>query len=426
MQAAARVKAAITLIDMLGSSNQSVADLLRQWGRHNRYAGSGDRAAISGLVYETIRKYHSSAYLLQDDTARARILGAIWQYSGGDMDLCQNVFDGSAYGPEKLTAHEISTLKGTDLATAPAHIRADYPLWLEGELKETFGSDLEKELAALAQRAPLILRANIRKNSREACAELLQEWNVTKTRYAPHGLFLAERDIFKKLPNLEQGDAFKAGLFDVQDEASQICASLVSHMAGAGEVLDYCAGAGGKALAISEMSRQAHIVATDSDAKRLEPLSLRMKRLGADNIQIAQMSHISGLFDVVLVDAPCSGSGTWRRNPELKWRLDEATLANRLRAQREVLEGASKYVKSGGALVYATCAILACENSVQVQKFCADHPDFRPENWTQFWAGTDDLRLSQVSRTIDAGDHLQLSPFSTRTDGFFVSILKRK
>jgi len=423
MVPAAQVQVAIGILSSFDKGKKPVADMLRDWGRKNRFAGSKDRAAIAGIVFETLRKYKSSAHILQSQRPRSRVLGAMWQYYGGNTEKCAELFDGSQYGPDRLNEAEMHRLETADLSTAPIDIRADFPSWLHEDMHKTFSADIERQLTAFRGRAPLDIRVNQKAMKREDLAKAWHDLSPEPMPYAPHGLRFQEPDIFMRLPNLESRDEFSGGLFDIQDESSQVCSHLTSLCLSEGtRLLDYCAGAGGKSLAVAGERPDVKITATDIEETRLKPLTIRSERAGLTNIDIKAMTDVSGQFECVLIDAPCSGSGTWRRKPESKWRLSQQALMRRQAEQKEALLKAKQYVSPGGVMIYATCSILASENSDQVNMFLQQNPDFKPVDWREMLP---DLP-GKACAFKEKSPFLQFSPASSGTDGFFIALLKRE
>jgi 16S rRNA (cytosine967-C5)-methyltransferase len=297
----------------------------------------------------------------------------------------------------------------------PEAVKYEIPDWLLPRLKAQFGSALAAEMAAMNEPAPLDLRVNMLKATREqAIAALAREGlRAEPTAYSPWGLRLANRQ------SVTQGKAFQEGLVEIQDEGSQLIALLVDAQPGM-RVVDYCAGAGGKTLAIAmTMQNKGHIVACDVSAPRLEGAIKRLRRAGVHNAERhllepgdKWLKRQAQKFDRVLVDAPCSGTGTWRRNPDARTRLRETDLAELTQKQAMILDQAQKLVKPGGKLVYATCSMLNDENEAQVEAFLARYPMFE--------------RLPIETPAALRGPALRLSPRVHGTDGFFAAVLQRR
>lgn len=427
MRPGARIKAAIEVLDEILGRHRPISLALSDWGKAHRFAGSGDRNAIGGLVYDAMRRRSSIAWAMQSEAPRALALGAAPAALGlapGDIPgLC----DGSPYAPEPMSESEVLGLTRA-LETAPDHIQADVPEWLWPTFAGAFGARAIEEGRAMARRAPADLRVNTLKATREKVAKALAEFGADATLYSPAGLRVPPPSGPSRTPNLEAEAAFQAGWFEIQDEGSQVVALL----AGAGprqQVLDLCAGAGGKTLAMAAaMQNTGQIYAYDEDRLRLKPIFQRIKRAGVRNVQVlrggdkAALEALGPRFDLVLVDAPCTGSGTWRRRPDSKWRLKPASVAERQAEQRTVLELASRLVRPGGRIAYATCSVLPEENTGQVRWFLETHPGFAIAPYSAVWAGRLD---GEPPPSADGRpDTLLLTPACHGTDGFFLALLE--
>lgn len=402
---------------------------LADWGRSHRFAGSGDRAAIGNLVYDALRRRNSIAWKMGSDSARALIVGAAPEAMGVTAADVIALADGSTHSISPLSELEQAGLDRPLSDDLPAHIKGDFPEWLSGEFDRAFGACAVAEGEALARRAPLDLRVNTLKATREKVLKALEKYGAEATLLSPVGIRIPAPQGGKRAPNVEAETAHGKGWFEVQDEGSQLAALL----AGARprlQVLDLCAGAGGKSLAFAaSMQNTGQVYAYDSEKTQLRPIFERLKRAGARNVQVMDAGDAAGLdalndrFDLVFVDAPCSGSGTWRRRPDAKWRLSPENVAARLEDQKSVLQMAAKMVKPGGRMVYVTCSILPQENSEQVRWFCAEHEGFTPINYVDEWQ----QQLGSDAPVSSTGDNvgLQLTPARHGTDGFYISILSR-
>lgn len=427
---AARLSAAIEVLEDLITRRRPASDALKDWGLAHRFAGSGDRAAISALVYDTLRRRASACYLMGADTPRAMLLGALLLERGQSPDEIAALCSGDRFAPEPLTADELASLKSNRLDTAPAYIVGDYPEWLDASFKEAFGDQSGVELKALAHRAPVDLRVNSLKATRERVLEELHHLNVTTTPHAMMGVRILP-SVDGRAPSVQAEPAFQKGLYEIQDEGSQLAASLCAVVPGM-QVIDLCAGAGGKTLALAAlMDNRGQIFATDSDKRRLAPIFDRLTRAAARNVQVRApktkedepLKGLEGQADLVVIDAPCTGTGTWRRNPDAKWRLRPNALEDRIKEQRLVLERAAPFVKRGGTLAYITCSLLPQENDDAVETFLASHESFTlidPEHVAS-QAG-----LPALAPFVSAkAKGLQLTPARTGTDGFFIALLKK-
>jgi 16S rRNA (cytosine967-C5)-methyltransferase len=302
----------------------------------------------------------------------------------------------------------------------PEAVRLELPDWLLPKFQSRFGAALAVEMAALGEPAPLDLRANLLKTTRtEARAALAAEgWQAETTRYSPWGLRIDGRR------PITTGPAFMQGLVEIQDEGSQLVAIMVGAEPGM-RVADWCAGAGGKTLAIaSMMQNRGQIVACDVSAPRLEGAVRRLRRAGVHNVERhlvetgdKWLKRRGGSFDRVLVDAPCTGTGTWRRNPDARLRLRENDLIELVSKQAAILDTAQSLVRKGGRLVYATCSLLDDENEAQVSAFLSRHPGFEVVPLARAWP--------LAGPVPNEGDFLSLTPARHHTDGFFTAVLER-
>jgi 16S rRNA (cytosine967-C5)-methyltransferase len=303
-------------------------------------------------------------------------------------------------------------------------VAGNYPAWLGPHLEAALGKDLPREMRALNEPAALDLRANLLKADRDTAWMALKQENIeaAQTPLSPLGL-----RVFERIP-LGTLETFKSGLIEVQDEGSQLAALLADARPGM-RVVDFCAGAGGKTLTlVAAMNNRGHLVACDVSAKRLERATERLRRAGASIVQRVHLSterdkwvkkHVGG-FDRVFVDAPCTGTGTWRRNPDAKWRLKPKDLEELAALQAEILDSAQRLVKGGGRLIYATCSLLREEDESQIENFLATHPDFSLKPIGEVW------REVFESDPPHRADTLRLSPARDGTDGFFVAVMERK
>jgi 16S rRNA (cytosine967-C5)-methyltransferase len=432
MTPAARLSAAIELIQTIDDQRVPASQALKEWGTAHRFAGSGDRAAISGLVWDVLRRRASSAWLMGSDTPRARLLGMLHIERKLDADSISALCDGSRFAPSALTEAERLALTSNTLAKAPPPIAGDYPEWLDPHLAEVFGDDRAAEAAAMASRAPLDLRVNTLKAKRDKVLASTAHLGTMETPWSPLGLRI-ELGADARNPGIHAEEAFIKGALEVQDEGSQLAALLSAAKPGE-QVIDLCAGAGGKTLALAAMMQgKGRLIATDSDKRQLAPIHERLSRAGIHNCDVRTpkgegdaLSDIRASADLVMIDAPCTGTGTWRRNPDAKWRIRPGALEQRLKAQAEVLDRAAGLVKPGGRIAYVTCSVLSVENGGQIRSFMARHPDFSivppKETVTALWDKAEDF----AAATLQSAEGLLMTPRRTGTDGFFVSMLTRK
>ena len=426
MTPAARVAAAIEVLGDIAARRRPAADALKDWGLSHRFAGSKDRAAIAGLAYDGLRRRASAAWLMGEEpgseTPRAVMLGALSLRRGLDAGAIARLCSGERHAPAALSDAERGRLEHGSLADAPAWVAGDCPEWILPSLARALGDDLLAELAALAGRAPLDIRANALKTDRAALARALAHLDPRPTPHAPDGLRIPVTED-NRGPSLQVEPEFLDGLFEVQDEGSQLAARLAAPPRD-GLIVDLCAGGGGKTLALAALTGNgARLVATDGDPRRLAPIHERLRRSGAvaevrtPRGRLDALQDLDGTADLVLVDAPCTGTGTWRRNPDAKWRLRPGSLALRTGEQARVLDRAARLVRPGGRIAYITCSILPEENDEAVDAALARHPGLAPRAPDAGPLPTDALRRTRHG--------LQLTPHRTGTDGFYVALLTR-
>ncbi len=431
MTPAARLVAAIEVFGNLESERRPANDALKAWGLAHRFAGSGDRAGIAGLVYDALRRRASSAFLMGADSSRAILLGMLKRERGLDIDAIAKLADGSNYGPAVLSDDERIRLEAADMSGAPPHVAGDYPEWLEPHFTRAFGDTRAEEGAALASRAPLDLRVNTLKADTFKAEAMLSDLKPEEAHWSPWGLRL-RLAADAKSPAIHAEPAFLKGMIEVQDEGSQL-AALFSGAKPGEQAIDLCAGAGGKTLALAAMMQnKGQIYATDDDKRRLAPIHDRLTRSGARNVQVrtpksvgGEIDDLAGRLDLVLIDAPCTGTGAWRRNPDAKWRMRPGALQQRQNEQVEILDRAVPLLKTGGRIAYITCSVLDEENGAQVRAFLSRHTEFsvQPPAEVAQVLGERALMFAKAARLSDEG--ILMTPRTTETDGFFVSVLKR-
>jgi len=428
MRPGGRLAAAIEVLGEIETRRRPVAEALKDWGISHRFAGSGDRAAIGNLVYDALRWRASTAWVMDEETPRALVLGTVARHWTDGADGLARLIDGDSHGPPPLTAGEAGRLDSADLARAPDHVRGDVPEWLAPRFARVFGDGWVAEGIALARRPPLDVRVNRLKADRERVKKALARFGAVETPFSPDGLRIAATAGDRRHPNIQVEPGFRKGWFEIQDEGSQLAAILTGISPGA-HVLDLCAGAGGKTLAMAAiMANRGQIFATDRDRTRLAPIFERLRRAGTRNVQIreagAALDDLHSRMDVVLVDAPCTGTGIWRRRPDAKWRLSHRALGERIAEQTGLLAGAARFAKPGGRLVYVTCSLLAEENDDRIETLLQTSPSYRP-----LPAGEAISEVGLAPALADAGHltthGLLLSPASAGTDGFFVAVLER-
>jgi 16S rRNA (cytosine967-C5)-methyltransferase len=418
-----RLGAAIDVLTETLTRHRPVRLALKTWGESARYAGAKDRAFVSGLALDALRKRRSLAWRMGEETPRAAVLGALGLLWGWPLERIAEAAGDEPHGPGPLTEAETQALTAPrDLADAPAPVRGDYPDWLDASLERAFGEARAEEAAALSERAPVDLRVNLLKTDPARALKALASLNAEPVEALPTALRIAAPDPMTRSGAVETIPQFSKGWFEVQDLGSQIAAASAGDVAKK-QVLDLCAGGGGKTLALAAaMGATGQIYAYDSDARRLADTIRRADRAGVRNLQVRSpvnpepLKGLEAKMDVVFLDAPCTGTGSWRRHPDTKWRLTPETLARRIADQDQVLDEGAAFVKPGGRLVYVTCSVLPEEDEDRVAAFLDRHPDF------VVVPATADPRLE---KHLTPERYLRLSPRTAGTDGFFVAVLTK-
>ncbi|MHA1190144.1 MAG: RsmB/NOP family class I SAM-dependent RNA methyltransferase, partial [Alphaproteobacteria bacterium] len=410
--------------------------------RSHRFAGSGDRAAIGNLVFDALRKRASLGWCAEDDTPTALALAvAIFEWNN-DAETVIADCKADPHGPRDDKGDELSAALqalllsgGRPLDQAPDAVRADLPLWLAPQMAAALGDNWVAECAALAERPPLDIRVNRLKTDRDAAIKQLARYNPQVSDRLPDAIRIPPTQGAGRTANIRTDPTYLRGRIEIQDLGSQICARLVGAQPGE-QVLDYCAGAGGKTLALAAaMDNKGQIFAHDADRNRLAPIFERLKRAEVRNAQVispgkrqkdgpsepardSQLGQLLGKMDRVLVDAPCTGTGVWRRRPEAKWRLGADQLEKRIAEQTAILGDSASFVRPGGRLVYVTCSLLADENEAVAASFLAGQGGF---SQSDLQAEARSRAPKALSGRSNAAPHVRLSPLSTGTDGFFIA-----
>ncbi len=432
MRQAARIQSGIELLERMGKAPIPMDNVIRDFMAQRRYIGSKDRTDIVERLYGIIRHHARLGWHLSQvdgaDTPRTRTLAFLILHDGFSAAQAGQFFDGGAHHAEVLDESETKLAaalsgKGMDDAGMPVAVRVECPEAVAEKLQALFGTDFEAEMAAMITPAPLDLRVNTLKSKREDIQKALakQDIHTTLGVYSPVSLRAPNKSF------MGATKAFEKGLVEIQDEGSQLISLLTGAKPGM-RVLDYCAGGGGKTLAMAAMmENKGNIVAMDNDQRRLEKGKPRYRKAGVHNVELRcleEEQHKKWLrrqkatMDVVLIDAPCSSSGTWRRNPDLRWRQYGPSLETILSLQADILEKVADKVKPGGRLVYATCSLFREENEGQIEAFLAAHPDYEILPLAQAWDFGEEPPCK--------GPFLRLSPARHGTDGFFTAILQRK
>jgi len=463
---AARLAAAASVLDSIAQGRQPAEAVLKTWGTENRYAGSKDRRAVADRVYRVLRARGRLVWAMGGrEDGRALVIGSLSLIDGLSLEEIEALHSGDAYGPKPLSKQERSRLTATD-GELPGWVAAGLPEFVMEDFKSTYGDGWAEEARALMiPRAPIDLRVNAAKATVADVEAELREAGLEpqRTPWSAWGLRLSA----EPPPNVQALEAFKDGRIEIQDEGSQVVCWLAGVKPGM-TVVDYCAGGGGKTLGLAMQMRattgrqaaapeeakvwtptgwveapkgkaatvvqtDGKLVACDVVQKRLDNIKPRLQRAGV----AAELLHLGpngggveamvGQADVVLVDAPCTGSGTWRRRPEDAWRLTPEDVDRMHSLQTAIVARAAKLVKPGGRLVYVTCSMLTAENEMSVAAFEEDHPNFSP---VAIADALDTADLTQAGREklaeLAAGGHrLRLSPAAAGTDGFFAAIYEK-
>jgi 16S rRNA (cytosine967-C5)-methyltransferase len=432
MTPAGRLEAVIALADAIDEGHGPADQIASSYFRARRYIGSSDRRAISLHLWGLLRRRARLDWWLvgkhAPTDARRRVIADLVLDGQKPLEELGELFTGKEHAPEKLSGDErtlVGSLAGQKLVhrgMAP-WVKAEFPEWMTPSLEALFGPALETEMTALLEPAPVDLRVNTLKATRDQARAALAAdgLQAEPTPLSPVGLRLPART------QLTTQTVFREGLVEVQDEGSQLAALLLGAKPGEA-VVDYCAGAGGKTLVLAAaMQNKGRLAALDVDKRRSDRAAERLRRAGVFNttrhVLAAEgdpwVKRRATTIDRVLVDAPCTGTGTWRRNPDARWRLDPSDLARLVGRQAAILAAAARLVKKGGRLVYVTCSLLAEENETQIEAFLAAHPDFRSVPIEAAWADS-------IGGSCPAsGPYLRLTPARQGTDGFFVAVMTR-
>ncbi|OJU11569.1 MAG: MFS transporter [Caulobacterales bacterium 68-7] len=421
MRDAGRLAAAIDIVTEIEARRKPAKLAVKAWGEAHRFAGSGDRAAIAGLMLDALRRRRSLAWMMGEDTPRAACIGVLRFVWGWSIERVTETCAETPHGPGALSAEEAARLAApNDLNDAPPPVQGDYPDWLDGPLARVFGDARAEEGAALTVRAPVDMRVNTLKSNTEQVLEALSGMDVHAAGGLPTTVRIDAPSATDRVAPVETHPAFIRGWFEVQDAGSQIAAAVAGDIKSA-KVIDLCAGGGGKTLALGAMmANTGWPYAYDRDPRRMVDIIPRAERAGLSNLTVLSpldkepLKGLDNKFDLVFVDAPCTGSGTWRRHPDTKWKLSEGSLALRNKEQYEVLDQAAGLVRPGGRIIYVTCSLLAEENEDRVAAFLEARPDFR----------LGDLPKT-VARFATEPGMLRLSPAVSDTDAFFAAVLVR-
>ncbi|WP_409020524.1 RsmB/NOP family class I SAM-dependent RNA methyltransferase [Brevundimonas vesicularis] len=471
MTPAARLAAAASVLDSIHHSRQPAEVVLKAWGAANRYAGSKDRRAIADRVYKVLRAKGRLVWAMGNrEDGRALVIGSLSLIDGLPLEEIEALHSGEGYGPRPLSKQERARITAPE-GELPGWVAAGIPEFVLEDFKATYGDDYKQQAHDLmAPRAPIDLRVNVAKTTVAAVeAELIEAGlNPERTPWSAVGLRLSA----EPPPNVQALEAFKLGHIEIQDEGSQLACWLTGVVPNM-TVVDYCAGGGGKTLGLAMLGkpvvtkapekeedsapvsgwspvggdteaapapkakrvpgvRTLNLYAYDVVQKRLDNIRPRLNRAGvtADLRLLGQngggVEDLVNQADVVLVDAPCTGTGTWRRRPEDAWRLKLSEVERLHALQVQILDRASALVKPGGRLVFVTCSMLRAENEATAEAFEANHPDFAKVPVAR---ALDSDLITQAGKAklaeLADGHRLRLSPASSDTDGFFAAVYER-
>lgn len=439
MTPGARMQAAIELLEQVWAGDEPVDRLTDSYFRKRRYAGAGDRRAIIETLYNVLRHRARLDWWIErtgtnlSPDPRTRIIAELALENKSSPQETKAIFSGATHCPEPLTGPEetlAESLYGRPLThpEMPAPVTMEYPDWMDRSLQALWPERLAAEMSALNQPAPVDLRVNLLKSTPDEARQSLKNDNIETepTPLSPIGLRLAGK------ARLAGTAAFKNGWIEIQDEGSQLIALLTGAQPGM-KVVDFCAGGGGKSLALAaSMSTNGAIDgrlwACDISARRLERMAPRLQRAGAEKVRSKVVAAVNdpwavenaGRMDRVLADVPCTGTGAWRRDPDARWRSTLDDMDELIAIQKRILTSAQGLVRPGGWLIYATCSLLQEENERQLAWFLENHEGFQPLPIDQVWAET------VGGPPPPTGPSMRLSPASTGTDGFFCAVLEKQ
>ncbi|MBR2137299.1 MAG: RsmB/NOP family class I SAM-dependent RNA methyltransferase [Alphaproteobacteria bacterium] len=403
MQISAKYQAVLEILSQVMKDKYPADNIIKDYMRQRKYIGSKDRKFITSAVWDIIR--HRSRLSFECSSRDPRML-LLTYLKDEDFDI---VADGSQYGLQPLTKDEKNKLNNLNQDCYPDYVEKECPQWLYEKINNP---SLIESLNGIAS-------ADIRSNfvDRRDMKEKLKKEGLffSLTPYSPYGLRSAERI------NLQNCIAYQNGEIEVQDESCQIGAILCDVRCDQ-KIIDYCCGAGGKSLLLGVLlHNKGEIYAHDKNPKRTVNLNLRAERLGVKNIKLIDKVADGDMFDRFIIDAPCSGSGTWRRSPDAKYRLTVNQLNTIKKAQTEILEFASQHLTDDGRIIYMTCSVLPEENEEQIEMFLSQHPNFETVDIQQLWE-----RKLETPYPSTEKRYMKFSPLTTNTDGFFICILQRK
>jgi 16S rRNA (cytosine967-C5)-methyltransferase len=427
MKPAARIQSAIEILEFIFEGKKPADTIIGDYFKARRYAGSKDRRSINGTVYSVLRNRAKLGWLAdQVEISQSPRILVLIECVRNDQDV-DTLFTGEQYTPAVLKGRELEILPilaEHDIANAPDHVRLEYPEWMDADLKASLGDSFDAAMMALNEEAPLDLRINALHPDKGEAANILSKQNI-ETEPGAYSPFCLRINKKIKLGGIQ---AYKDGLIDIQDEGSQLI-SLLTQAEDKELVIDFCAGAGGKTLALAaQMKNNGHLYGLDISGQRLYKMRRRLERAKITNVILNPikaendpwLKQFECRADRVLIDAPCSGIGAWRRNPESRWKMTPELFEDLLGRQKRILENAAHLVKPGGRLVYATCSLLQRENEDQLEAFLKTNENYDIVPVSKVWVesiGTD---------CPFEGDYMIMRPDLHKSDGFFCAVLERK
>lgn len=442
MKIGGRLQGAMEVLQQIKQHNLPASQALKEWGRKHRFAGSSDRAAIGNIVYDSLRRQSELSWLIQSDKIEDIAYASLIKNEEYSLDELENLCSIDRFCSYHLDSEKRLSLERNQKKEMNNETASNMPLWIYEKLKSFFKDEAIYEAQALSSRPPLDLRVNFLKSFPYKVLKSLKNIkSLAQISWFDQALRISPYKNIRQHPNVEVEASFQKGWFEIQDLGSQLVAYLSFITASEQflftennfqkksiQVLDYCAGGGGKTLAIASlMKNKGQIYAYDKYKDRIAPIFHRLKRAGVRNSQIftsiEDFNHLKGKMDLVLCDVPCTGSGTWRRHPDLKWKLKESHIIARTQEQKDILQKAAVYVKKGKYLAYMTCSIFPEENDEQIKNFLEDQPEFSVISLPFIWEKSFSEKNCKKSFTTSHG--ILLTPFRTKTDGFYLSILQK-
>jgi 16S rRNA (cytosine967-C5)-methyltransferase len=432
MTPGARIAATIEILEKIQRSDSPAKDVVSAYIRGRRYIGSKDRRAITDRVFNILRRQARLDWLIDGNNDRSRVIADLLLSDETSHEEFSILFNGYGYSPKELTKDELkllTRLKNTSFedTSYPQHIKAELPEWVAIKLSSFWGINFLSEALALNQPASLDLRVNTLKGSCDRALQVLQKDHIEAeaTPLSPYGLRVKNR------VNLQASTALKGGFVEIQDEGSQLIALLVETKADM-KTIELCAGAGGKTLALGAIMKDGGpLIACDTDEERLKKLKPRLRRAGISNVTRHPLTNDNDPWyaqhattaERVLIDVPCSGSGTWRRTPAQKWRLTTEHLEEIIALQKKIMKKAIDLLSPGGRLIYATCSILPDENENQIEWFLKQYSEFNILPISEIWERV--IGIDCPKNAISDSAYLSLTPARHNTDGFFVAVLEK-